>query len=185
MLFPEYMLKSSLRTTHADLQKLPFVFPSELDQSLWQKWGPMQLFLVGFIQWCKNAHIFARSQLDKKPVNFIWYLELIKNQDDSNLVKNNFHNFVLSLMLIISVCSYQKHGSTASNSNSKERTICGKDRHELGFWTSEALHRNPGLSEGHGPGILANGMAGELQGHRHDNQRGWKRKGNREILIVP
>lgn len=49
--------------------------------------------------------------------------------------------------------------------------------HLVGDGESESLHCHSGLPGNDGQRLLANGVAGEHQGHRHDDERGGKRAG--------
>lgn len=49
--------------------------------------------------------------------------------------------------------------------------------HPVGVRRSESLHCHPGVPSNNYQRFLADGMAGELEGHRHDNKRGRERPG--------
>lgn len=47
----------------------------------------------------------------------------------------------------------------------------------VGVWRSESLHRHPGVLSNNYQRFLADGLAGEHEGDRHDNTRGRERAG--------
>ena len=55
--------------------------------------------------------------------------------------------------------------------------VCVSVEHSMGVWKSESLHRLPGLPSNNYQRLLADGVAGEHEGDRHDNKGGGERTG--------